>query len=491
VSLPAGVFNPYSGVKTSILILDKALAKRSDTVGFFKVESDGFGLGAQRRPVEQNDLPTVLEDLRGYLTRLRNGESGQGYEATHGWVVKKARFYASTEFSLSGERYRDARTARSEYEQVPAGSLMRQKVETIDPRDAPDELFELWSIPAYDIGRPGLVRGVEIGSQKKAVLPGDVLLSRIIPHLRRAWAVTANADRRRQIASTEWIIFARNDIVPEFLRRILLSDPFHARFMRTITGVGGSLVRANIDAVAEINVPLPPMDVQQAIVAEIEGYQRVIDGARAVVENYRPHIAIDPAWPLIGIGSVARVTDAITTEVEGELPYIGADSIEPNTGKLIKKESASMQSVSGPVYRFSGSRLLYSKIRPYLNKLTIVDFDGYCSSDMYPLLIDTATVEIQFLANYMLSQAFLVSIRGYYERASIPKINRVQLFQTRVPLPPLATQQGMVAEIEAEQALVNANRELIARFEKKIQATLARVWGDPAGEQNHIEGGAA
>ena len=69
-------------------------------------------------------------------------------------------------------------------------------------------------------------------------------------------------------------------------------------------------------------------------------------------------------------------------------------------------------------------------------------------------------------------------IRGYYERASIPKINRSQLFETEIPLPPLATQQEIVGEIEAEQKLVTANRELIERFEKKIQATLARVWGE-------------
>ena len=69
----------------------------------------------------------------------------------------------------------------------------------------------------------------------------------------------------------------------------------------------------------------------------------------------------------------------------------------------------------------------------------------------------------------MLSDTFNERIRGYYERASIPKINRSQLFEAEIPLPPLATQQAIVAEIEAEQALVAANRELIARFEKKIQ----------------------
>src|SRR3990170_6699149 len=56
VSLPAGVFNPYSGVKTSILILDKSLAKKANTIAFFKVENDGFGLGAQRRANDGEEL---------------------------------------------------------------------------------------------------------------------------------------------------------------------------------------------------------------------------------------------------------------------------------------------------------------------------------------------------------------------------------------------------------------------------------------------------
>jgi type I restriction enzyme M protein len=73
VSLPAGCFQPYSGVKTSILILDKSLARQSDTIAFFKVENDGFGLGAQRRAIEKNDLPQVQADLAAYLGALRSG----------------------------------------------------------------------------------------------------------------------------------------------------------------------------------------------------------------------------------------------------------------------------------------------------------------------------------------------------------------------------------------------------------------------------------
>ena len=230
--------------------------------------------------------------------------------------------------------------------------------------------------------------------------------------------------------------------------------------------------------IINIAIPLPPLHIQAEIAAEINAYQRVIDGARAVVGNYRPHIPIHPDWPMVALGELCKVGGEITTDVDLSLPYFGADSIESGTGKLLKTETARRQKVNGPVYEFSGERLLYSKIRPYLNKLTVVNLHGYCSSDMYPLVPDRTRVDIVYMATYMLSDSFNERIRGYYERASIPKINRSQLFEVTIPLPPTTTQQALIAEIEAEQALVNANRDLIARFEKKIQATLARVWGE-------------
>jgi type I restriction enzyme M protein len=232
------------------------------------------------------------------------------------------------------------------------------------------------------------------------------------------------------------------------------------------------------DYVENFQIPMPPLEVQRKIVAEIEGYQKVIDGARTVIDSYRPHIPVHSNWPIVTLGEVCSLGGTITTEVDFSLPYFGADSIESNTGNLLKTDTAGDQRVNGPVYKFDGSRLLYSKIRPYLNKLTIVDLRGYCSSDMYPLRPDRSKILITYLATYMLSDAFNERIRGYYERASIPKINRSQLFETEIPLPPIATQEKIVAELDDERMLVAANRELISRFEKKIQTTLARVWGE-------------
>ena len=116
VSLPAGVFQPYSGVKTSILLLDKALAQKTDRVAFFKVENDGFDLGAQRREIAENDLPKVREELGEYLGRLRVGESVMSdgvaelkwiTRPTLGLIAEKEKIAAGGEYNLSGERYRE------------------------------------------------------------------------------------------------------------------------------------------------------------------------------------------------------------------------------------------------------------------------------------------------------------------------------------------------------------------------------------------------
>ncbi len=181
---------------------------------------------------------------------------------------------------------------------------------------------------------------------------------------------------------------------------------------------------------------------------------------------------------MVPLGEVCSLGGSVTRDVNLALPYFGADSIESHSGKLLKVETAEEQGVNGPVFEFAGERLLYSKIRPYLNKLAIVDLEGYCSSDMYPLLPDRSKIHISYLATYMLSEEFNARIRNYYERASIPKINRSQLFKATIPLPPLEIQQSIAQEIQSEQALIDANRKLINRFEEKILGVVGRVWGE-------------
>jgi len=109
VSLPAGVFNPYSGVKTSILFMDRQLAKKTDSILFVKIENDGFDLGAQRRQIEKNDLPDAVNVLKDYITAVRNGkpETFIADEKPCGaLLVKKEKLAENGEYNLTGDRYR-------------------------------------------------------------------------------------------------------------------------------------------------------------------------------------------------------------------------------------------------------------------------------------------------------------------------------------------------------------------------------------------------
>jgi len=118
VSLPAGVFQPYSGVKTSILLMDKQLAKKTDSILFVKIENDGYDLGAQRRPIDKNDLPDALNVIREYITAIRNGcfdTSLRDYSATDSNT--SLRDYSATDSNTSLRDYSatDSNTSLRDY----------------------------------------------------------------------------------------------------------------------------------------------------------------------------------------------------------------------------------------------------------------------------------------------------------------------------------------------------------------------------------------
>ena len=336
VSLPAGVFNPYSGVKTSILILDKSLAKRTDRIAFFKVENDGFDLGAQRRPIDQNDLPQTKEVVREYLDnvgnmdgqdRLDKGESPPSADKSKleqliqqgaALIVEKTKIAEGGEYNISGERYRIETSVRSEWPSVKVGDIFEKADESVMPAtlDSPVNYVGLEHISQNSGHLDGDVKldyPRKIKSLKNVFRSGDVLYGKLRPNLNKVWL-----SDRSGICSTDIFVLRPLDndgVLPALYARIFRSSLFNRIVMSQIKGA--QLPRIGWQSFANIKVPLPPPKVQREIVAEIEGYQRVIDGARAVIDNYKPHIPIDPEWPMVEIGKLAKPEYGFTAKAEG------------------------------------------------------------------------------------------------------------------------------------------------------------------------------
>ena len=484
VSLPAGCFNPYSGVKTSILVLDKSLAKKTNTLAFFKVENDGFGLGAQRRAIEKNDLPQVKTDLAAYLQALRSKASSKSIlsQSSTAQIVPKEKIAADGDYNLSGERYREGAIAVSSWPLVSVGVAFRKGDQTVRPEslDGPVTYLGLENI-AKNTGEieGGVVteNPSDIKSLKNVFKPRDILYGKLRPNLNKVWL----ADRKGVCSTDIFVIEASEGMADPALYAYLFRS---ARFNDAVMGQlkGAQLPRIGWSSFAKLQIPLPPLEVQKEIVAEIEGYQKVITGARAVLDNYHPHIPINPDWPMVELGEITKPEYGFTEKAaeQGDARFVRITDIAQD-GK-IREEDPKFITLTKVARNslLSNGDILVARTGATFGKTMIFEetYKAVFASFLIRLRFPKERVDPRYYWVFAQSDMYWNQANALMTGGGQPQFNGNALVQVKIPLPPLATQRAIVTEIKAEQALVAANRELIARFEQKIQATLARIWGD-------------
>ena len=142
-----------------------------------------------------------------------------------------------------------------------------------------------------------------------------------------------------------------------------------------------------------------------------------------------------------------------TTAPYCSMPHVGGDNIESNSGRLFKLSTAQDLGLTSGKYHFDENDILYSKIRPNLNKVAVPDFEGICSADIYPLRPKNGCMTREFLAYMLRSRQFLTYTERHSTRTNIPKLNRKTLLAYRFPLPPLAEQKRIAAILDKADAI--------------------------------------
>ncbi|MEX2516645.1 MAG: N-6 DNA methylase [Gammaproteobacteria bacterium] len=500
ISLPAGVFQPYSGVKTSILILDKSLSKKTSTIAFFKIENDGFGLGAQRRPIDKNDLPQVQTEFAEYMRRLHAGEAVQGsltgkgkaegWSPTLGLVVPKEKIVANGDYNLSGERYREITQKNTIFPLLPLGDLC-ELIGGSTPSKKKDSYWKNGTIKwisSKHIDSGGRIVGYELitesavneTSTRVANAGSTIIITRV------SVGKYAIADDEYAINQdlTALVSKDENRLASEYIHVVA---PYISTIVeRSAEGIGVRGVTRNF--LASLKIPLPPLDVQKEIVAEIQGYQKIIDGARAVIDNYRPHIPIHPDWPLKPIRDVCvinpRKSETNALDACTEVSFVPMANINEHEMYFEPKDTKRLDEVTASYTFFKNGDVLIAKVTPCFENgkagiaAGLYNGIGFGSSEFY-VLRPGENVLSEWIYISVSCPAFRSwAIPRMTGTGGLQRVPRSVIENYDIPLPSLEIQKEMISDIEAEQKLVHANQELISRFEKKIEATLARIWGE-------------
>ena len=468
ISLPAGVFNPYSGVKTSILLIDKTFAKQRDSILFVKLNNDGFDLGAQRREIKGSEIPDVVNIFKDY-------QKGVDVAERANVVLAKKSDIAEQDYILVGERYKTSLIVTTTYPIVRLGDVCLINNSSVVPFER--ERFIYIDISSVDnvtkkISYENIINGKDAPSRaRRQFKKGDILLSTVRPNL-RAFGYVDREDTSNCIASTGFAVISCGDSVnSKYLYYLLFQDSL---LKQMISMMGkGSYPSINQNDVSNLKFPLPPLTVQEEIVAEIERYQKIIDGARQVVDNYKPTIKIDPDWEHVKLGNVATLLN----------------------GRAFKQDEL-LREGKYPVLRvgnfFSNRDWYYSDLE--------LDSDKYCdngdllfawSASFGPKIWDggkviyhyhiwkillSAQVNKEYLYLILLSLSDTIKNSGH--GIAMVHTTKGDMEKLMIPLPPIDIQKQIADKIYEEMRIVDQNRRLIEIFQQKINDKISEVWGE-------------
>ncbi len=487
VSLPSGVFQPYSGVKTSILFMDKQLAKKTDKILFVEIKNDGFDLGAQRRETpDKNHIPKALELIDEWQNAITT-ESEFEPNSELATVVEKSKIAENKEYNLTASRYRKQKDYSNckwemvklgDYCEVARGSSPRPINEYITTDKEGLNWLRIGDISENDkyiyktsdkIKKEGL-------SKTRLVKAGDFILSNSMsfgrPYIMKTDACIHDG----------WL--ALQNISPklnkEFLYYILSSDYVKQQFLKY--AVGSTVKNLKSETVKCVEIPLPPLEVQEEIVKELDSYQAIIDGAQKVVDNWKPTLPINPNWEKVKLEEVClQITDgthSTPTYTETGVPFLRVTDI---TGTNDSKKFISLEEHNTLIKRCHPQKndVLYTKNGTIgIAKLVNWDWDFSIFVSLCLLKPNTTKVMPKYLELFLNSQNALNQAHSHSKTGAITNLHLVEIKSFIIPLPNLQEQQEVITKIEEEEKAVEECKKLIEIHQAKINTKIQSIWGE-------------
>ncbi|AOC97164.1 putative type I restriction enzymeP M protein [Flavobacterium anhuiense] len=482
VSLPAGVFNPYSGVKTSILLMDANLSKKTEDILFIKIDNDGYSLGAQRNPVKGGQLQEAVSTLKTFRQNCIDGKEFNN--TTLAQRVTKNEIGKSGDYNLSGERYKNTEVRLSSYPIVELGSLIN-----VDNGRVLTEFEDNGSIACIkvsDMNLPENTTDLITSSHWIKETSFSLLPVNSIVFPKRGAAIATNKKRFTKIPC----LIDNNCMGISVNNEKILNPRYLFAFMRqfdltTISNSAGIALINNPD-IKGVKIPLPPLSIQEEIVAEIESYQKIIDGAKIVVDNYKPRIELDNSWEKLAFEDICVVnpkkSEINNLDEKTEVSFVPMADLNENQMDFVVNQVKPLNEVYKGYTYFKEDDVLLAKVTPCFENgkagiaKNLINGIGFGSSEYYVFRPNKKILSIWIYLNIITDNFREKGKLNMTGTGGLQRIPTDFVKSYKIPVPSIKIQQEIVSQIEKEQALINANKELISIYEQKIKDRINKVW---------------
>ncbi len=490
ISLPAGVFNPYSGVKTSILWLDRSLAKKTRSVVFCKIDSDGFDLGAQRRPNGKNDIPEVIDQLRLYKEMDFSEEITSIDLLSTIKIVSKNQLSLDADYNLSYDRYGNQKQNETEFPLIQIGeicSIISGTGFPLSEQGGVNEEIPFLKVSDMNLsGNEKYIRSWNNSISRETV---SKLGARICP----AGTVifpkigAAIATNKKRILTTPSVfdnnvmgLVPKKGLLPTFLYSLLIT------FNLSNWASKSALPSMRQSIISEEKIPLPTLGQQEEIVIEIDSFQKIIDGARMIVENYRPLIEIDPSWPEFKLGDLCLFATGGTPTSsnrdyfeKGTIKWLVSGDIHKGeifdcSGRItqlgLDNSNAKFLPINSVLIALNGQ----GKTRGTVAMLRML---ATCNQSLVSIFPNDPNVLLPEFIYFNLKQKYIEirQITGDNQRSglNIPIIKNIS-----INVPETSIQKKIIETLMIESNLVNQAKSLIPIYEQKIRDYMSKIWGE-------------
>lgn len=490
ISLPNGVFNPYSGVKTSVLILDKALAKKTDKILFVKMNNDGLDLGAQRRPIDKNDIPNIIETVKSFAFNVET-ETENDFVDKYGLsIVASKEQIRQNDYVLVGDRYKERENVSLIYDLVELGEICDKIQNGINVKQIDEEgKYKVTRIQTIADGKVNLDKTKwtnDEPSEEWFMQSGDILISHInsYEHLAKS-AIFPNV-KEKVIHGINLIRLQpnRNIILPEYLINYLKTEKFIEE-ARSFAQRAVNQASIKVSDLKKIKIPLPPIEKQKEIVIEIEQYQKIIDGAKQVVDNYEPTINVSKEWREFSLGEICNILNGSTPSKtndnywnNGEIPWFTVDDIREQ-GRIIKytKKFISKTALQETSVKLLPPKTVLLCCTASVGEYAITEIPLTTNQQFNGLIIKDEYKKI-ILPEYLFyySVKFKEELQRLGGTTAFKFVSVKDVKTIKIKVPPIEEQNAIIEKMDFENKAIKTNKELIKLFEQKIKDTISQVW---------------